>query len=388
MATSELRLALIEEIEAHLHPQAQLRLIKYLENEIDKKGGQFILTTHSTILASEIVLSHLIICQDDKVFPMSSSHTLLSKENYEFLERFLDATKSNLFFAKGVIFVEGDAENLLFPTIAELIDCPLHKHGVSIVKVGSKAFFSYANIFKRQKEPKMTIPVAVVTDMDVPPFEYKSIDKVHTLSETAISQVRGIEPFSQINIAPLVNSLFSSQDALIKNVKKLNPGRLPNGLKEELAKYSRDITSDDIVTLRRQKKLQIAAEFDKDSVKSFISKVWTMEFDIALSGLKKELYQAVLWAKSPESTISEITEEAEADFALWNGKSQDEIAYNIYKPLLNNTVSKATTAQYFVRILKEKCKTPSEKEVIIACINSDENWKYIHDAIKYATKKA
>lgn len=33
--------------------------------------------------------------------------------DYNFLERFLDATKANLFFARGVIMVEGDAENLL-----------------------------------------------------------------------------------------------------------------------------------------------------------------------------------------------------------------------------------------------------------------------------------
>lgn len=52
-----------------------------------------------------------------------------------FLQRFLDATKSNLFFAKGVIMVEGDAENLLIPVIAEIIGYPLEKYGVSISSV-------------------------------------------------------------------------------------------------------------------------------------------------------------------------------------------------------------------------------------------------------------
>ena len=68
------------------------------------------------------------------------------------LERFLDSTKANLFFAKGVIFVEGDAENILMPVIAKIIGMPLEKYGVSIVNVGSLAFLRYANIFKRKME--------------------------------------------------------------------------------------------------------------------------------------------------------------------------------------------------------------------------------------------
>lgn len=43
-----LRLTLIEELEANLHPQYQLRLIDYIENS-GELGAQFILTTHSKI---------------------------------------------------------------------------------------------------------------------------------------------------------------------------------------------------------------------------------------------------------------------------------------------------------------------------------------------------
>jgi len=146
-----LKFTLIEELEAHLHPQYQLRLIDFINRK--KEFGQFILTTHSTTLASKIKLENLIVCNKENVFPMGHKYTQLDESDYKFLERFLDATKSNLFFAKGVIIVEGDAENLLVPTIAKLLDRPLHKYGVSIVNVGSTAFKRYAKIFLRKQQP-------------------------------------------------------------------------------------------------------------------------------------------------------------------------------------------------------------------------------------------
>ncbi|MCM8809803.1 MAG: AAA family ATPase, partial [Candidatus Omnitrophica bacterium] len=160
-----LRLALIEELEAHLHPQAQLRVLKSLLNEKNDKV-QFILTTHSTQLGSSIPLKHLKLCFDGQAFSMDSSVTALKKSDYQFLERFLDATKANLFFARGVMIVEGDAENLIIPTIAEIMDRPLHKYGVSVVNVGSNALLRYANIFKRKNGTALPIKVAVVTDLD------------------------------------------------------------------------------------------------------------------------------------------------------------------------------------------------------------------------------
>ena len=46
-------------------------------------------------------------------YDLAEGKTGLEKGDYLFLQRFLDSTKANLFFAKGVIMVEGDAENIL-----------------------------------------------------------------------------------------------------------------------------------------------------------------------------------------------------------------------------------------------------------------------------------
>ncbi|MFA5778780.1 MAG: AAA family ATPase [Elusimicrobiota bacterium] len=183
-----IRMALIEELEAHLEPQAQMRVIEYFHAFIEKakkdksedgkdqkpQDVQFILTTHSPNIGSKVRLQNILLCNNNRVFPMGEGHTKLAPDDYTFLERFLDVTKANLFFAKGIIFVEGWAEELLLPSIAKKIDINLTEKGISIVNVGSTAFLRYSKIFQRNnpEDGEMDIPVAIITDLDIKPDEY------------------------------------------------------------------------------------------------------------------------------------------------------------------------------------------------------------------------
>ena len=163
-----LRLGLIEELEAHLHPQAQMKIVETLQKE---KNIQLILTTHSPNLASKIKLKYLIICNNNTAFPMGKSYTKLDSDDYIFLEKFLDTTKANLFFAKGIILVEGWSEEILIPILAKIAGFNLTESGVSIVNVGGTAFLRYSKIFQRQDEEgtQMSVPLAIVTDLDEKP---------------------------------------------------------------------------------------------------------------------------------------------------------------------------------------------------------------------------
>jgi putative ATP-dependent endonuclease of OLD family len=170
-----LKLCLIEELEAHLHPQAQMKVIEALQKEPDV---QFILTTHSPNLASKVKLQKLLLCDGNEVFSLDEQNTQLEKDDYKYLERFLDVTKSNLFFAKGVIIVEGWSEEILIPAIAKKIGCDLTKHEVSIVNVGSTAYLHFAKIFLRNDTNKtINTKVAVVTDLDDRPDDYGKFDE-------------------------------------------------------------------------------------------------------------------------------------------------------------------------------------------------------------------
>ena len=164
-----MRLCLIEELEAHLHPQAQMKVIEGLQKELEV---QFIMTTHSPNLASKLKLDSentaVILCKDCDAYPLTKGKTRLEPNDYKYLDNFLDVTKSNLFFAKGIIIVEGWAEDLLIPALAENQGYPLSKYEVSVVNVGSTAYLHYARILMRNDGKKLDYRVAIVTDLDVP----------------------------------------------------------------------------------------------------------------------------------------------------------------------------------------------------------------------------
>ncbi|MFN6817242.1 ATP-dependent nuclease, partial [Proteus mirabilis] len=179
-------LLLIEEPEAHVHAQRQLRLIQYLQKIVNSKKDeenkpQIIITTHSPNLASEVNLNNLVIIQAGRAFSTADGETELDSNDYKFLSRFLDVTKANLFFARGVMIVEGDAENILIPTLAKCIGKDFTEHGVSMINVGGVGLRRYAKIFMRKNPDQdgiQSVPVACVTDLDVMPNCAPYITKV------------------------------------------------------------------------------------------------------------------------------------------------------------------------------------------------------------------
>ena len=94
-------------------------------------------------------MDNIVIVKEGKVYPLAKEYTLLETDDYKFLEKYLDATKANLFFARSVIIVEGPGEALLLPTVAQLLNCSFTDFGTSLVDVRSTGLRRYAAIFQR-----------------------------------------------------------------------------------------------------------------------------------------------------------------------------------------------------------------------------------------------
>ena len=113
---------LIEEPEAHLHPQLQDIFFNYL-SRLNRIGFQIFISSHSPTITAKAELDSLIVLQNqgDKIHSWSIKNSILNDDNKKYLQKFLDVTKSQLFFANGVILVEGISEALLMPFFSNIV---------------------------------------------------------------------------------------------------------------------------------------------------------------------------------------------------------------------------------------------------------------------------
>lgn len=238
---------LIEEPEAHLHPQLQVRFVKYLQ-VLSKElvNSQIIVTSHSPVLASSVDIDSLVhvagsdtnictTCLIDKHFKaFSDEGSEEHKREKEFLNRWLDATKSTMLFSKGIVMVEGIAESLIVPKMAELVlneynNCveeasklptTLDECGISVININGinfKYFLKLFGNFDSSSGDNVPIYCSAITDRDPDKDCYPKIDE----TPASNNPVAGL--MDEINVNQYIHIFMSPYKTLEYDLFMLNP---------------------------------------------------------------------------------------------------------------------------------------------------------------------
>ncbi len=162
---------LIEEPEAHLHPQLQNLFFNHLNKLDSELGFQIFISSHSPTITAKANLKSVIVLQNqgNKIHAVTLNKSGLTEENKKHLHKFLDVTKSQIFFSNGAILVEGISEALLMPIFSKMLgdEYNIEKAGIELVNINGVAFEHFANLFNNEDEAKnLKTRCSLITDDD------------------------------------------------------------------------------------------------------------------------------------------------------------------------------------------------------------------------------
>lgn len=233
-----IKLLIIEEPEAHTHPQMQYVFAEKIESLIeDISNLQAILTTHSSHIITKSKFEDLRYLKSEESsngVVLKNFHTELSaiyeklgddgKTLFKFLKQYLTLYSAELFFANKVIFIEGVSERILLPWFIREFDktltddqLKLSSQNVSVMEVGanSQAFAPFLDF--------IGIKTLIITDIDTTKY---SPPKDGQRAKYEAHRVKGSSHTSNHSISYFLNAPEVQADLYKDWHKKLISGTL------------------------------------------------------------------------------------------------------------------------------------------------------------------
>lgn len=331
---ADINLLIIEEPEAHTHPQMQyifIKNIKKLQNaplttKDEYRNIQSIISTHSSHIVSESEFGDIkymrrtgneVIAKNLK--DLQNEYDNDEQQWYTFLKHYLTLSRSELFFADKAIFIEGDTERILLPILMKKLDqeelcdedkneLPLCKQNISIIEVGaySHIFGKFINFIGLEK-------VVVFTDLDVgkkgdnghiEKTEYDGTDKMLTSNNALKDYFAKMKEGNDLKVNQLI-SLTDTQKTFSWNANNTKWEQQENGN----MRVCFQIKENDYQARTFEDNFFI---INKDFLQENKDRIW---------GLKKNKLKAYLNSQISAYDLAENGIESKATFAV-------EIIYN------------------------------------------------------------
>lgn len=338
------RLLLIEEPEAHLHPQLQVRLLDHLETVANKHNVQVIVTTHSTVLASSVKLDKIIhLTKNENPQATALAECGLAPNNLSFLNRWLDITKSNLLFASGVILVEGIAEQMIIPELAKTVlkgkDINnIEDYGVSVINLNGIYFNHFMRLYcnitgvkdVQEDQVGLNVPIrcAGITDLD--PEQHYYEEEIVEDPKTRKEIVKKIA----YDYKPHEKYILEGKNHALKLVDSINAS---------------------------------------DFARLFVAKFKTLEYDLAMEEHNaKEMAKILVELWPTEGPVKRgLQGIIDRDFSVITSEQKADYAFEILKRVDDDKIGKG----YFAQVLADKISL-GEVELKVP--------QYLEDAILWA----
>lgn len=249
------RLIGIEEPEAHLHPHLQVHLSRNIDTESSDER-QIIITSHSTHITSQLSLNDTIVLYNDEKENKIKPYYLfknIPEKSKNYLSRYLDATKSTMFFARKVILVEGISEQLLIPEFFKLEYSgeSIEQKGITLINVNGVAFSHFLEVVKAGYFVKSV----VYTDSDsTKKTSERAVDLQKKYDSNIIKvKIAKSETFEKELIE--CNKSGEAKELLFKTLNKTKP---ENGPKLQVKTSGNDINVDEFFSEIKEYKAEFA----------------------------------------------------------------------------------------------------------------------------------